>query len=233
MLCCPEWSFAWSAGRLQKIPYIEFGMIWVALNFPGTTFPRTAKDSHAEGMLRCPEWFLAWSAGSFCSWRMSTNVADRLISARKGTLAAWGKSLFCMATSPSKRGLFHWIYSQCVAVLLRGFQYGGLFFPFFFVCVDFWFPALLSCFFVFLLSCFSLLFPAFPASLLFPGSLLFYFSLLLCFFAFLLFPASLLSCFSSCWLSLLFCFFASPLLRFCAFLASLLPCFYRFFVSHR
>ena len=34
---------------------IEFGMIWVALNFPGTTFPRTAKDSHAEGMLCCPE----------------------------------------------------------------------------------------------------------------------------------------------------------------------------------
>ncbi len=29
---------------------IQFGMIWVALNFPGT-----AKDSHAEGMLCCPE----------------------------------------------------------------------------------------------------------------------------------------------------------------------------------
>ena len=70
---------------------IEFGMIWVALNFPGTTFPRTAKDSHAEGMLCCPEWSFAWSAGSFCFWQMSTNVANRLTSARKGTWAAWGK----------------------------------------------------------------------------------------------------------------------------------------------
>ena len=72
----------------RMILCMECRTFWVALNFPGTTFPRTAKDSHAEGMLCCPEWSFAWSAGSFCFWRMSTNVADRLISARKGTLAA-------------------------------------------------------------------------------------------------------------------------------------------------
>ena len=42
---------------------IEFGMIWVALSFPGTTFPRTAKDSHAEGMLCCPDFFFCMECG--------------------------------------------------------------------------------------------------------------------------------------------------------------------------
>ena len=60
----------------------------------------------------------AWSAGSFCFWQMSTNVADRLTSARKKNLSSLGE-VYSIRTCI---GLFmKWIV-QVVQKLIDPFQ---------------------------------------------------------------------------------------------------------------